>query len=429
MSVAVWKVENLGAFPSDDYWQEVLGVDFFLVEEAMQDHGALASWLARQSQGLIARLEERAGLSPVKGSKRERADRLLASEAGRIAVRHAVLCRYYLVNRRKEALESALDSIIAARPSLVGLEAARGDWVRAVLEVADGAPECLMWIALWDRAVRVGYREYRLDQVGGQVITGSARELSISRQQVERAISRGFDVDALRCVDVVTDPRDAQHLIFILHDSKGRDRVRTLDGVRYVGRVEWIILRLTDQVQRLLVHSPGELGVRLAEAIVAEAAGGGPIRYHPYLPQTEEEHIAAWAEELVRREGEEICLYEIDLVLQEAPETTWSIRGDVLRALELITRGAKAASGTRGRVVDGESHGAAVFSFTSGLTRVSLGFRESRQARWSRFTLWVRPGVDGSTRIVTYRGRGVSAKERRSFLEWMERYGISCASI
>ena len=103
-------------FPKDLHWQSVLGVDLARVEESLRDRESLAVWLARQSDELIASLEERAGMSALKATKKERAARLIASESGLHSVRQALLCRYYLVNRRRDGLERALESIVANAP-------------------------------------------------------------------------------------------------------------------------------------------------------------------------------------------------------------------------------------------------------------------------------------------------------------------------
>lgn len=469
-----------GAFPPDAYWQEVLGVDLSRVEEGLADREALLGWLARQSDALLALLEERVGLAPTAGRKRDRAARLLESEAGRAAVRQAVICRQYLVNRRKEALEKALGSVIAARPFLSGLGAARGDWVRVALEVAAGAPECLLWFDLWDRALRVGYREYR--PAGGGVSadgvsaeadastaaggpTESAERVALEpgrldKETVQRAIRRGFSGTSLHCVDVVPHPSGAESLVFLLHESESKQRVQTWDGVRHVRRLDWIILRLAEQGRRLWVHSRGEIGVRVAEAIVAEAAGAGPVAYRPHRPRTDRERIARWAEELARRDGEEIRLDEVDLILPEAPGTTWSIQGDVVVGLELIGRAAQggrredgsdsvaappavesaatAVGSGRDKTAESESApgepdaragvAAAVLS-AARLTRVSLGFRENSSRRWSTFTLWVHPGEDDNAFVVSYRAYGASTEERRAFLSWMTQHGIRCTPV
>lgn len=389
-------------FPDDVYWQDWLGVDLARVEESLREPALLAGWLMRQSSELIAHLEERAGLSPSLGSKRERAVRLIETGAGGTAVRQALICRHFMANRRREGLENALESIVAARPDLGWLRAARGDWVRIALEVADRAPECLLWFALWDRALRVRYREYR----AGEPAQGFEPVLGrVDKEAVERALRKGFDGEALHCVDVVPHSAAGESLVFILHGAGARQRVRTLDGVRYVERVDWIVLRLADHGRRLWAHSRGELGARIAEAVVAEISGSRPVVYKPYWPQTGSERISRWAEELVRRDGDEVRLEEVDFILSEQPEVTWSIKGDVTTGLGLIGKGL----GRNGRVL-----------------RVKLGFRENGNPRWSRFTVWVLPGAGEESRVVAYRGHGVSAAERRAFLAWMEKQGIEC---
>ena len=225
--------------------------------------------------------------------------------------------------------------------------------MRVALEVADRAPECLLWFALWDRALRVGYREFRLAGASGEGLRGMAGGIRIDKGLVDRAIRGGFDGETLRCVDVVPHPQTGAHFVFILH-GVGRDRVRTLDGVRHIGRARWIILRLADPPHRLLFSSQGELGARLAEAILAEAVETGPFAYRPHQPQTEHESVATWAEGLVQRESDKVRTYEIDLLLEEAPQVTWKIQGDVPEGLALLARATAAppTAGAYGTAID-----------------------------------------------------------------------------
>lgn len=405
--MAMVVVERLLEFPGDETWQGLLGVDLGLVDQEVQDHEAMIQWLARQSQALIALLEERAGLAPLHGTKKQRASRLLENERGRAAVRQAVICRHFVHRRRHEALERALATVLRQRPSLSELEAARGDWVRAALTVAETAPETLHWFALWDLAVRVRYREYRSAE--DSTPDGAVASQVVKRELVAGAVREGFG-KTYRCVDVIPD--DGAALIFILREA-APERIPTLDGVRYVARARWIVLRLSAHGDRLLVHPAGEAGARLAEMIVARAWGTGPRRFLPYRPQTGNESISAWAGNLLDWEKRGVIeLYEMEFRLEEAADVAWRIQGRVAAGLALLAQagGAKDAAG-----------------ISRGLFRVVLGHRPAPRERPGRFTVWVGRGEEATNRVVTYRGHGVSQDQEQAFLEWMRTQGIFCA--
>lgn len=405
--VALSNGGRFGEFPGDEIWEGLLGVDLASVDQEMKEDEALVRWLAKQSDALMALLEERAGVAPRRGTKRERAARLVMDEHGRAVVRQAVLCRHLVHRRRHEALERTLAAVARERPQLSGLLSARGDWVRAVMEVALAAPDALPWFPLWDLALRVRFREYRLNETLG--LTGAPASEAVTRELVDGVLRQAGD-EALRCVDVIPD--DGAVMIFLLRQGS-RERIATLDGVRYVQRAQWLILRLSEDGERLRLYPSAALGARLGEVIAARAWGKGPLQFEPYRPRAGSEAIASWTENLLNGEREGLVeLLELDFAVPGINRVAWRIQGDVAAGLALLARAWEAREPQ---------------AIAPELRRAVLGFRPAPKERPGRFTVWVERQEDGASVTVTYRGHGVSSAQEQAFLQWMEGLGIPCA--
>lgn len=410
MGVVVVLVDGgrFGGFPGDEVWESLLGVDLVSVDQEMKEHEALVRWLAKQSDALMALLEERAGMVPRKGNKSERAARLVEDEQGRAVVREAVLCRHLVHRRRHEALERALAAVVRERPQLSGLLSARGDWVRAAMEVALAAPDALPWFVLWDLALRVRFREYRLKEALEVAGAPPASE-AVTRELVDEVLRRDGG-EALRCVDVI--PGDGAVMIFLLRQGN-RERIATLDGVRYVQRAQWLILRLSEDGGQLRLYPAAALGARLGEAIVARAWGKGPHRFEPYRPRVSSGAIASWTGNLLAWERDGLVeLLELDFAVPGVPRVAWRIQGDVAAGLAVLAQAGKAQEPQ---------------AIARELRRAVLGYRPAQDERPARFTVWVERLEDGVSVTVSYRGHGVSFKEEQAFRQWMEGQGIPCA--
>lgn len=403
------------AFPADAYWRDELGVDLAAVERALSDREGLVRWLARQSEALIAMLEAAAGQASGRMSKRERCERLLQSGQGILAARQALIAREYLTSRRRDALSEAVRSIAWHDSGVDGLENMAQDPLCAVLAVARSSPRYLPWFWLWDQAVRVGYRERRLNatQPGARKIPerGDAWTGAVGRELVEEAVGAAGLSGELRTVDVVPIGGGEGLLIFLLQEEKERARARAVPAVQPKERARWIILRAEDGWRRLLVHSQSELGVRLAERIAARALGLEAVSYTPYRPESDADRVWAWAARVIESPPEEVRLYDLEVVVDTEPGVVWRIYGEVKRGLERLARGGR--GGSR--------------ELAAGVVRLNLGFRAGPSEPWSRFTVSVRPGASATTRIVTFRGQGATRGNERAFRQWMHEHDVTAA--
>lgn len=470
--------ELAGEFPEDAYWQQELGVNLNEVERVLQDREQTARWLARQSDVLLSLLERGAGIAAAaagatgggpshmnRKSKKERCERLLASGLGMALVRQALICRQYLANRRQDALVQAVRSIewatraLEKRPVAL-LTAAVDDLLCAALVVAWAAPRFLPWFGLWDQALRVGYREYRLagpgngqesgawlerDEAGqGAAQVGGHAAGGIDPRMVAGLLGAGGELRLVDILPVVGDGgRHAQddadsgakggasgpdggsrgavgYLVLILQRT-GTQRVWTLDGLQQIERARWIVLRFEDGWRRLLVHAQGELGVRVAETIAARALGQQRVSYRPHKPETHDATVAAWAKRIIHADPGEIRLYDVEVILDTEPSVMWRVYGEVRSGLARLARAAEATGAA------GPGFAAGTEAIARGLVRVNLGFRASPGARWCRFTVRVRQGASRETKVVTFRGHGATAAEQRAFVRWMQNQEVLAA--
>ena len=422
---------SVGKTITDDFWRRQLGVDVDAAAQLLDDDGRFREWLSRFSLTFLNLLIPQANVLHHR-SKAETIDEILkAFSIGHNIerVQRAFYLSEYLSGRRRDGLDIVARIIHSDHPSLTmpqGLSEREKHLCRG-LYLLEVAPDQLKRFALFDRAVRVRYEQYRLAGGEGEHISQIDQLLSgINVRWVNQHLHEIKEPGTeLVCIDVVpldvsdgtTDTRSAAadlYLFIIL--ERGRDAIRTLDGFHHLGRSQWIVIRYADYGRQVFVHAPSGLGLRLAEGMIAKL-GATSVAYRKHLPESHVNAVQSLGEAMFEsRVG--IRAVEIDLIVDEVPAATWQIQGDVKGAVEWL-RGAR-----RNPSQKSPSDGALL---PGRFTRLSLDFPITNGDGMRRYTLWVQPGSTDHTRIVTFRGTQSDTKGHEQFLAWLESSGVKAS--